>query len=84
MNVPNLEYENPVVDAATLRAIARESGGKAFDLSEINAIAPAFSIHKVARTLEDRQEIWDAPLIYGLVLISIILEWILRKKSQLV
>ena len=84
VNVPNLEYENPIVDTATLQAVARASGGKAFNLSEINSIADAFSIHKVARTLEDRQEIWDAPLIYGLVLISIILEWVLRKKLQLV
>jgi hypothetical protein len=84
VNVPNLEYDNPTVDVATLQSIARASGGKVFDLSNINSIGDSFNIHKVARTLEDRQEIWDAPLIYGLVLIAIILEWILRKKLQLV
>ena len=84
VNVPNLEYENPTVDVATLQGIARASSGKVFDLSNTAAIADAFTIHKVARTLEDPQEIWDAPLIYGLVLLAIILEWVLRKKLQLV
>jgi Protein of unknown function (DUF1194) len=84
VNVPNLEYDNPTVDVATLQGIARASGGKVFDLSNVNSIADAFTIHKVARTLEDRQEIWDAPLIFGLVLVAIILEWVLRKKLQLV
>ncbi len=84
VNVPNLEYENPTVDLATLQGIARASGGKVFDLSSTKEISDAFKIRRVARTLEDRQEIWDAPLIFSLVLIAIILEWVLRKKMQLV
>jgi hypothetical protein len=84
VNVPNLEYDNPTVDIATLQGIARASGGKVFDLSNVNSIPDAFTIHKVARVYEDPQEIWNAPLIYGLVLVAIILEWVLRKKLQLV
>ncbi len=84
VNIPNLEYENPTVDLATLQTIARASGGKVFDLADMNEIADAFSIHKVTRILEDRQEIWNAPIIYGLILLAIVLEWVLRKKLQLV
>jgi hypothetical protein len=84
VNLPNLEYDNPTVDVATLQAIAKASGGKVFDLTNTDQIADAFSIHKVNRTLEDRQEVWDAPIIYILVLVAIVLEWVLRKKFQLV
>jgi hypothetical protein len=84
VTVPNLEYDNPTVDLATLQTIAHNSGGKVFDLTNTSDIADAFTIHKVAKTLEDRQEIWDAPVIYLLVLTSIVLEWVLRKKFQLV
>jgi hypothetical protein len=84
VELPNLEYENPTVDLATLQAIARASGGKVFDLANIADIPAAFKIHKVARTLEDRQEIWDAPIIYSIVLIALTLEWLLRKRWQMV
>ncbi len=82
--IPNLEYENPTVDLASLQAIARISGGRVFDLADSAKLADAFNIHRVARTLEDRQEIWDAPILYGLIITAIITEWILRKKLQLV
>ena len=84
VNVPNLEYDNPTVDIATLQAVAHASNGKVFGLANARDLADAFAIHKVTRILEDRQEIWDAPIIYGLVLLAIVLEWVLRKKLQLV
>ncbi len=84
VTVPNLEYENPVVDLATLQGIARASGGKVFDLANASEIPDAFKIHKVSRVLEDRQEIWDAPIIYGVIFFAIVAEWILRKRVQLV
>jgi hypothetical protein len=84
VNVPNLEYDNPTVDVATLQAIARASGGKVFGLSNVHDLADAFTIRKVSRVLEDRQEIWDAPAIYGTVLLALVVEWVLRKRGQLV
>jgi hypothetical protein len=84
VNVPDLEFENPTPDLATMQAIARAAGVPAFDLSNANDIADAIKIHRVDRVLEDRQEIWDAPALYGLVFIAIVAEWVLRKKVQLV
>jgi hypothetical protein len=34
--------------------------------------------------LEDRQEIWDAPLLYGTLIVALILEWVIRKRVRLV
>lgn len=84
VTVPDIEFENPTPDLATMQAIARASGVRAFDLSNARELADAIKIHRVDRVLEDRQEIWDAPALYGLVFIAIVAEWVLRKKVQLV
>ena len=81
---PNLEYDNPGINTGILQAIANASGGKRFDLADFNKIPDAFTIRRVDHPLEDRQEIWNAPIIFTLILISIVLEWVMRKKLQLV
>jgi hypothetical protein len=84
VNSPNLEYDNPGLNTGVLQAIAKASGGKMFELADFNKIPDAFTTRRVDHPLEDRQEIWNAPLIFGLVLTCIVLEWVLRKKLQLV
>jgi len=46
--------------------------------------ADAFKIRRVARTLEDRQEVWDGPVFYCTLLAALFAEWVLRKKCRLV
>ena len=71
VELPNLEFDNPTADFTTLQAIARvASDGKVFSLADTAGIPDAFKIQRVGRTLEDRQEIWDAPAIYGTMLIG--------------
>jgi hypothetical protein len=84
VELPNLEYDSPLLDLSTLGAIARTSGSRVFEPADAAAIADAFKTRRVARVLEDRQEIWNAPIIYGLVLLALILEWVLRKRVRLV
>ena len=84
VELPNLEYERPTQDLATLQQVAAASGGQVFDLADASRAADAFTVHKVARTLEDRQEIWNAPLIFGCILLAIFMEWVLRKKYRMV
>jgi hypothetical protein len=84
VELPNLEFDNPVQDLSTLQTIARVTGGTVFDLAHGASIPNAFKTRRVARTLEDRQEIWDAPLLWGVVFFAIVLEWVLRKRFRLV
>jgi hypothetical protein len=84
VELPNLEYEQPGQDIATLQAVARITGGDVFGIAEANKAVDSFKIGRVATTLEDRQEIWDAPLIWGGMLAALFLEWVLRKKFRLV
>ena len=84
VELPNLEYDRPTLDQPTLEAIARQSGGQVFDLDHADQIPAAFKVHRVARILEDRQEIWNAPLLFGGVLLALFVEWVLRKKFRMV
>jgi hypothetical protein len=82
--LPNLEYQNPTLDLATLRALCAATGGRAVTPDRVNEIPGLFGIRTVDRVLEDRQEIWDAPLLWALLLAALIGEWVLRKKHRLI
>ena len=84
VELPNLEFENPTQDFASLEALARLTGGRVFALTDAASVADAFKTHRVGRTLEDRQEIWSAPVLWGLVISALFLEWIVRKRVRLV
>ena len=84
VTLPNLEYENPGVDTATLESLASATGGESFDLARRGEIAEAFKIGRIGRMLEHRQEIWDAPVIFGLIFVLLCVEWIVRKRVRLI
>jgi hypothetical protein len=41
-------------------------------------------MREVTRTLETRDELWDAPLFYVTILTCLTVEWVLRKKYRMV
>ena len=84
MELPNLEYDNPTSDAAALQGVAQATGAAVYELADLAKMAEAFKIRRVERTLEDRQEMWDAPLLWATILIAVTLEWLLRKRFRLV
>jgi hypothetical protein len=84
VEMPNAEFDQPVQDLATLQTMARITGGAVFELADAQKAADAFKIRRVSRTLEERQEVWDAPLIFITMLAALFVEWIVRKKVRLV
>ncbi len=84
VELPNVEYENPTQDRATLATIAKVSGGELLDLDQADRIPDAFKIHRVARVSEVRSALWNAPLLFGAFFLLIFGEWILRKRHRLV
>ena len=84
VELPALEAEHPTVNVAALQEMAKASGGAVFDLSRVNDVPAAFSVQRVARILEDRHEIWNAPLLYGTILVAVIVEWVLRRRFRMV
>ena len=41
-------------------------------------------MREVTRTLETRDELWDAPLLYATIVLGLTAEWILRKMFRMV
>ena len=55
-----------------------------FDVTQGTSVAGALKLDRVRRVLEDRQEVWDAPLFYGAVFLLLVVEWVLRKRCRLI
>ena len=75
--------DKPAIDRALLDDVARAGGGQLFALADYRQIAESFKIKKVERVLEYRDELWDAPAVFSLLLICLTAEWILRKRSRM-
>ena len=81
---PNQELKNPALDEAYLQTMSSSTGGRVYQLSEADQIVNAFKIKQVSRFLEERQEVWDAPIFYILIFGLLVAEWILRKWCRLI
>ncbi len=71
------------LDRALLADVARASGGEVFSLADYEKIPEAFKVKRVGRLLEYRDEMWDAPIVFGSLMILLTLEWLLRKRSRM-
>ncbi|HEV3021802.1 MAG TPA: hypothetical protein VGX76_05025, partial [Pirellulales bacterium] len=77
------ELDRPKLDRALLEDVAKISGGSLIALANYEQIPKAFKIKQVGRLLEYRDELWDAPLIFGSLMVLLTAEWILRKRSRM-
>jgi hypothetical protein len=84
VELPNLEYDSPTLDLAGLEALTTATGGQAFEFYEADKVPGVFRTGLVDRVLEDRQEVWDAPLLYMAVFGLLVTEWLIRKRHRLV
>ncbi len=60
------------------------TGGRVFDLPQVGRLDEAIPMREVTRTIEDRDELWDAPLLYATIILGLTAEWILRKIFRMV
>ncbi|MGQ9590060.1 MAG: hypothetical protein ACUVYA_07175 [Planctomycetota bacterium] len=84
VSVPALERRNPRRDDAALREIARLSRGRFYELYEVDAAVDA--IEGESRSQEgdvETRPIWDRGWVLALFTGIIALEWILRKRGNL-
>lgn len=77
------ELDRPKLDRALLEDLASASGGSVYSLAEHERVPEAFQIRQIYRTLEYRDEMWDAPIIFGGLMVLLTLEWLLRKRSRM-
>lgn len=81
---PRREVDEPSLNRPLLNDLARLSGGQVFDLPDLDRLDEAIAMRQVTRTLETRQELWDAPLLFSVIIASLTVEWILRKLNRMV
>jgi len=80
---PRQELDKPKLNRALLEEIARTSGGSSFSLADIDRIPDAFKVKQVERVLQYRDEMWDAPILFGGFVSLVTLEWLLRKRFRM-
>ncbi len=81
---PRREVDEPSLNRPLLADLARVTGGRVFELSQASQLDAAIPMREVTRTIETRDELWDAPLIFATIVLAITAEWILRKIFRLI
>jgi hypothetical protein len=60
---PRREIDEPALNRPLLAALARLTGGRLLELSDVDRLDEVIPMREVTRTLETRDELWDAPLL---------------------
>jgi hypothetical protein len=81
---PRREVDEPSLNRPLLAELARITNGRVLDLAEVGKLDEYLSMREVTRTLETRDELWDAPLIFAVLVLSLTVEWVLRKIYRMV
>ena len=86
VEVPKKELSNPSLNTKGLKKIASASAGVYLPFSKISELPRAIDFHGTGtKTMErKREEIWDNAWTFILLLLLLSLEWILRKRSNLI
>jgi hypothetical protein len=81
---PKREIDEPALNRPLLAELAKKTGGRVFELAEVNGLDDAITMREVTRSLETRDELWDAPVFYVTIMLCLTLEWVLRKLNRMV
>ena len=79
----NLEYARAALNQPLLMDLARQTGGAYFPLAQINQLPAALTGRSVRLTNLREVELWSSPFYFGLLILVLTIEWIVRKISEL-
>ena len=78
------EFSDAALNVPMLTTLANLSGGKYYPIEEANQLVNQIALVESATSEITDVDIWDLPLIFGLILMLLGLEWFLRKRAGLV
>ena len=78
------EFSNAELNAELLKTLAEGSGGKHYTLEDASELVNQIPLVESATSKITDVDIWDMPLIFGLVIVFLGFEWFLRKRGGLV
>lgn len=79
----HLEFTRPDLQEKLLRRIATVTGGKYLHLSDAENLADELSVTETTFSKIVDRDIWDAPFLYGLILVLLSIEWFTRRSKGL-
>ena len=82
------EYTDAGQKVALLKEIASVSGGRYFEPGQagelVTLIENSVGERKQKETLYDEHDLWDTPLWFGLIVVALSVEWVIRRRVSLV
>ena len=78
------EFSNAELNAALLKTLAEGSGGTYYTMEEAPQLVNQIPLVESATSKITDVDLWDMPLIFGLVIVLLGFEWFLRKRGGLV
>ena len=81
---PRREVDEPSLNRPLLSDLARMTEGRVFDVPQVGRLDDAIPMREVTRTIETRDELWDAPILYAVIVLGLTSEWVLRKLFRMV
>lgn len=78
------EFSDAALNIPLLSNLASMTGGKYYPIAEAPQLVNQISLVESATSEITDVDIWDLPLIFGLILLFLGLEWFLRKRGGLV
>ncbi|MBN2543713.1 hypothetical protein JXI42_12680 [bacterium] len=79
----SLEFQNVRMDRNNLLKLAQLTGGKFFTASDYTGLPDAVKIEEKSERIKLEKNLWDNPIFLILFIIFLAIEWILRKRSDL-
>jgi hypothetical protein len=76
--------DEPSLNRSLLADLARLTGDRVLEHSQAGQLDDAIPMREVTRTIETRDELWDAPLLYAAIVLALTAEWVLRKIFRLI
>lgn len=77
------EFVNPDLNVQLLQTLARISGGEYYTFENAAQMVNQISLVDSATSQLSEVEIWDMPLIFGVLVLLLAVEWFLRKRRGL-
>ncbi len=80
----NAEFSDAALNVPLLTNLANMSGGKYYPIEQANQLVNQIALVESATSEITDVDIWDLPLIFGLIMLFLGLEWFIRKRAGLV
>jgi hypothetical protein len=78
-----VEFYNPSLDSRLLQSVAASTGGKYYPLSKMGDIPDDAQYFEGQSSFIEQKELWDVPLLFMLLCLSLGGEWFWRKRKGL-